>query len=261
MKARLILFAFVLILVSIYWFNRATAQSLPANLTDQEKAELYLKYKSSGATGVPVGSGESNRYSSPLIFDAAEESRSGSLHSLLASGKMRTYDIDSPFAREDEGDKKEKLKPFGLELFERAGQLSSPTEIASFDDYVLGPGDNILIFLWGRVEKEFNLTVDRQGSLHIPRIGEISVWGQKLSDFEKALKIKLKQAYSEFDFTITLGKIRSIRVYVIGEVKNPGAYTVSSLTTLFNVLYQAGGPNERGSMRSIKLLRGGQNIT
>ena len=255
MKARLILFAFVLILVSIYWFNQATAQSLPANLTDQEKVELYRKYKSSEASGAAVGSGESSTYSTPPIFDAAEESNRGSLHSLLAKGRMSASATGTIFAG-GEG-----LKPFGMELFERAGQLSSPTGIASFDDYVLGPGDNILIFLWGRVEKEFNLTVDRQGSLHIPRIGEISVWGQKLSDFERALKIKLKQAYSEFDFTITLGKIRSIRVYVIGEVKKPGAYTISSLTTLFNVLYQAGGPNERGSMRSIKLLRGGQNIT
>ncbi len=149
----------------------------------------------------------------------------------------------------------DKLKPFGYELFEATADISTAPEVADAADYILGPGDNIIIYLWGTVEKEFNLVVDRQGKIFIPKLGEIVVYGKSLSDIESLINKKFSGIYSDFRSSVTLGKIRSIRVYLTGEVKRPGAYTVSSLTTLFNALYLAGGPNLRGSMRNIQLIR------
>ncbi|MCX6826590.1 MAG: SLBB domain-containing protein [candidate division Zixibacteria bacterium] len=147
------------------------------------------------------------------------------------------------------------LEPFGYSLFTASAELSSAPEVADAADYVLGPSDNIIINLWGKVEKEYNLTVDRQGKIFIPKVGEIVVWGLSLSQFESIINKKLSGVYSDFKSSISLGKIRSIRIYMTGEVKKPGAYTTSSLTTLFNALYLAGGPNKSGSMRNIQLIR------
>jgi protein involved in polysaccharide export with SLBB domain len=150
------------------------------------------------------------------------------------------------------------LKPFGYDIFNAESDFFSAPDVASAEDYILGPGDNLIIYIWGKVEKEFNLTVDRQGRIFIPKAGEIPVWGISLADCESKLSEQLSSIYTDFKLSVSLGKIRSIRIYITGEAKKPGAYTVSSLMTLFNALYLAGGPNERGSMRDIKLLRNNQ---
>jgi len=154
----------------------------------------------------------------------------------------------------------EDLLPFGLRLFMGTDEIIPPDDIASSEDYVLGPGDNIIIYLWGRVEKEYNLTVDREGKVFIPKVGELIAWGKTLGEFKDYSRRKISGAYSEFDLNVSLGKIRSIRIYITGEVGRPGAYTVSSLTSLFNALYLSGGPNENGSMRDIRLMREGRAV-
>lgn len=148
------------------------------------------------------------------------------------------------------------LRPFGFDMFEIPYEIGLPSEVADITDYILGPGDNIIIYLWGKVEKEYDLTIDRQGNVFIPKIGETSAWGMTLMEFESNVKEKLSNVYTDFRLSVSLGKIRTIRVYLTGEVKRPGAYSVTSLTTLFNAMYLAGGPTERGSLRRVKLVRG-----
>lgn len=151
------------------------------------------------------------------------------------------------------------LKPFGFDLFETLYEDGAiPTDVADINDYILGPGDNLLIYLWGKVEKEYDLTIDRQGNVFIPKVGETAAWGMTLEEFESKVKNKLSKVYTDFHISVSLGKIRSIRVYLTGEVKKPGAYTASSVTTLFNALYLAEGPNERGSLRRVKLIKNGK---
>jgi len=151
------------------------------------------------------------------------------------------------------------LKPFGFDLFETFYQNAAvPTDLADIDEYILGPGDNLLIYLWGKVEKEYDLTIDRQGNLFIPKVGKTTAWGMTIEEFESEVKNKLSKVYTDFQISVSLGKIRSIRVYLTGEVKKPGAYTASSMTTLFNALYLAEGPKERGSLRNIKLIKNGK---
>jgi len=247
MKLRIfLLLLIVIVLVSLNWFKVLMAQDL-SSLTDEEKLLLLKDYKEKQAQGA-----ESYYYQSPetlsRVFqeNVSEESTSVSTSTpatIVTGDHMPSF---------------EQLRPFGTELFAAPQESSPPADIASASDYILGPGDNIIIYLWGRVEREYNLTFDREGKVFIPRVGEIIGWGLSLEQFTRRTKKQFSKVYSEYDLTISLGKIRSIRIYVTGEVKKPGAYTVSSLTSLFNAIYIAGGPNERGSMRNIRLMRKGQ---
>ena len=147
---------------------------------------------------------------------------------------------------------------FGYNLFARGGTTNEiPQNLALPEDYKLGSGDNLIVNLWGKVEQEYNLTVDRQGAVFIPKIGEVAVWGLTLQQAEKRLREKLGTGFSDFQMTLSLGKLKSIQVFVFGEVKFPGSYSVNSLSTMFSALYLAGGPSERGSLRRIKLIRSG----
>ncbi|MGH8015930.1 MAG: polysaccharide biosynthesis/export family protein, partial [Candidatus Zixiibacteriota bacterium] len=249
----------VIVLVSLSWFKDLLAQDL-SKVSDEQKKELLRLYKSKNAT-VPESK---DTYSTPEIFDdslaAPDNPVMAGQAPIDALSKHRDNEKEKVISRglKAELPTFEELKPFGYDLFENASENSSSVDIATTADYVLGPGDNILVYLWGRVEKEYNLTLDREGKVFVPQVGEIVGWSLSLEKFQERAIRQFSRVYSDFDLTISLGKIRSIRIYVTGEVKRPGAYTVSSLTSLFNAIYTAGGPNERGSMRSIKLMRAGK---
>lgn len=190
-------------------------------------------------------------YTSPFTFNDTSQFRLTYPDSLLDSLKAGKRSSDSMNLAE--------LKPFGLDLFETVyGTPVLPTDVADISGYILGPGDNVIIYLWGTVEKEYNLTIDRRGNVVIPKIGETAAWGMTLDEFKAKVKGKFSKVYTDFQLSVSLGKIRSIRIYLTGEVKKPGAYTTNSLTTLFNSLYLAGGPTFRGSMRNVRLIRNGK---
>ncbi len=151
---------------------------------------------------------------------------------------------------------------FGLSIFADApGDFITSTEIPVPPGYTLGPGDHLIVNLWGSVDLSLELVIDREGKAFIPRAGELVLWGLTVEESEKRIRNLLDMIYSNFEMNIILGKIRSITVYVSGEVVRPGAYTVNSLYTLFNTLYLAGGPTEGGSLRDIRLLRNGKIVS
>jgi protein involved in polysaccharide export with SLBB domain len=239
MRRLLLFLVIIIILVSLNWFHELMAQDL-SQLSESDRATLLKRYQ--GSINPP---NDSNKYRTPAEFGAGQPPQTpvaGSPTDATA-GKMIDF---------------EKLQPFGLELFAGPRESAPPDDIASSSDYILGPGDNIAISLWGRVEQEYNLTIDREGKLFIPKVGEMIAWGKTLDQFRSYAKQKLSSVYSDFEMNVSLGKIRSIRVYLTGEVNRPGAYTISSLTSLFNALYLAGGPNGNGSMRDVRLMRGGK---
>lgn len=248
----------IIVIVSINWFKDALAQDL-SQLSATQKAELLAQYRKTGK--VPA---EKSYYQSPDLFSDSTRRVGLPIQSPQSTNhKADSSDLEFPDSLNwsDKLIKFEDLRPFGVELFNGPRDNLAPVDVASASDYVLGPGDNIIVYLWGRVEKEYNLTIDREGKLFIPKAGELVAWGLTLEQFTRRAKTSLSKVYSEFDITVSLGKIRSIRVYVTGEVKYPGAYTVSSLTSIFDAIYHAGGPNERGTMRKIKLMRSGTCIT
>jgi protein involved in polysaccharide export with SLBB domain len=127
-------------------------------------------------------------------------------------------------------------------------------------DYVIGPGDTLNIVLWGGVEDYYQVEVNRNGSIVLPRLGVVQVWGMTLQQVEGLLQQRFTQYYPDFQMAVTLGRLRTIQVYVMGEVQQAGAYTVSSLATMINALFVSGGPTKNGSLRHIRLLRQGKVV-
>jgi len=153
-----------------------------------------------------------------------------------------------------------KLPLFGYDLF-TAGAFPSLQNVPVPADYVLGPGDEIELRLWGAVDADLRLTVDRNGQVNIPRAGTVNVAGVRASQLEAVLRAQVSRVYNSFQLSATLGQLRSIQVFVVGQARRPGAYTVSSLSTLVSALFDSGGPAATGSLRHIQLKRDGRTVT
>lgn len=154
------------------------------------------------------------------------------------------------------------LPIYGASLFRQPPSTFAPLENVPVPaDYVIGPGDELFIRLWGQLNVELRVTVDRNGQVFVPKVGAISVAGVHVSQLDAYLHQQIERIYRNFDLTVTLGKLRSIDVFFVGEARRPGTYTVSSFSTLVNAIFAAGGPAPQGSMRHIQLKRDGQLIT
>ena len=152
------------------------------------------------------------------------------------------------------------LPLFGYNLF--AGRtFPSLQNVPVPSDYVIGPGDEIALKIWGMVEADAPLQVDRNGQIAIPRVGMVSVAGLKSSQLEGALRTQVSKYLKNFQLSATLGRLRSIQVFVVGHAAKPGAYTVSSLSSLVSVLFESGGPAPDGSMRKVQLKRDGRVVS
>jgi protein involved in polysaccharide export with SLBB domain len=128
-------------------------------------------------------------------------------------------------------------------------------------DYLIGIGDEIQVTAWGSVDADLRLTVDRAGRVTIPRVGPVLVAGVRYGDLNDVVRARIAQVFKNFQVSTSLGKLRTIRIYVTGFTARPGAYTVSSLATIVNGLIRAGGPSAAGSFRQIELRRNGQTVS
>jgi len=154
------------------------------------------------------------------------------------------------------------LPRFGTDFFRQAPSTFAPvTAVPVGPDYVIGPGDEIRISIWGMIEGQWSVTVDRDGNLNLPQAGVIGAAGLTFAQLQEAIKKEYSRYYTNFDLNVTMGQLRTILVYVVGNARRPGAYTVSSLATLVNALLVSGGPSNTGSMRNIEVRRNGKVIT
>lgn len=151
---------------------------------------------------------------------------------------------------------------FGTELFSKNSLVFEPNiRIATPSTYIVGPDDELLISVFGLSEQKYNLTVSAEGEIYIPNVGPLFVSGLSIEEARKKIIRKLSSTIyrainsGQTKVSVSLGKIRSIRVTVIGQAVKPGTYTISSLTTLYNLLYLCGGPNDLGSLRNIEVIR------
>jgi protein involved in polysaccharide export with SLBB domain len=151
---------------------------------------------------------------------------------------------------------------YGRQLFRGVPSTFAPLDQTPVTpDYVVGPGDELLIRVWGQVVFNDRLTVDRSGMIYVPKVGSIHVSGIPFSGLDKQLRTEIGRVYRNFDLNVNLGQLRSIQVFVLGQAKRPGSYTLSSLSSLVNALFASGGPSVQGSMRKIQLKRGGKVIS
>jgi len=147
---------------------------------------------------------------------------------------------------------------FGLDVFrhDRANTGALPMDLPAGPDYVVGPGDGLSIDLWGGVSQRLFRTVDREGRLLLPEAGPLLVSGKSLGEVQESVQRVLRTQFRDVSADVSLLRLRSVRVYVVGEVTAPGAYDVSSLSTPLNALFAAGGVTPRGSLRGIEHYRG-----
>ena len=128
-------------------------------------------------------------------------------------------------------------------------------------EYLIGPGDELLVRAWGQIDVNYRAVVDRTGAIYLPKIGPISVAGVRYDQLNTYMKAAISRVFKNFDLDVTLGRLRAVQVFVVGQVRRPGSYTVSSLSTLVNALFASGGPSKRGSMRHILLKRQGKDVS
>ena len=149
------------------------------------------------------------------------------------------------------------LPVYGQNLFRNVPSTFAPvSRIPVTPGYVIGPGDEVLVRVWGHVSLDGAFTVDRSGSIFLPKIGSIQVAGVSFDHLTEYMKSRIGRLFSNFDLNVNLGELRSIDVLVVGEAVRPGSFTVSSLSTLVNALFACGGPLPTGSLRNIEVRRG-----
>ncbi|WP_394157446.1 SLBB domain-containing protein [Vibrio campbellii] len=211
-------------------------QNLPA---DQQKA-LASKY----GVSLPSGSSQPSSYQNPQVINPRAE----------VSNADQTDKADST----KEG---EELKRFGLDLF-----AGSPTTFAPVSDvpvpanYTVGAGDEVVIQLFGKENTTHRLRVNRAGTINFPSLGPVQVAGMSFSDVRDSLTQRVKEQMIGVRSDISLGEMRTMQVFVMGDAYKPGAYSVSALTTISQAIYYSGGFSESGALRNVQLKRNGQVI-
>jgi polysaccharide biosynthesis/export protein len=167
------------------------------------------------------------------------------------------YDLYAQYSR-----RSPVLQRFGAEIFRNGTSNFDmlPMDIPVSADYVLGPGDSLTVNLWGGISQRLIRVVNREGRIALPEAGALQVAGRTLGEVQDAVQRSLRTQFRDVQADVAISRIRSIRVYVVGDVERPGPYDVSSLSTPLNALVEAGGPTSRGSLRTIRHYRGKQLV-
>ncbi|MEO8167934.1 MAG: SLBB domain-containing protein, partial [bacterium] len=162
------------------------------------------------------------------------------------------------------------LQPFGMEIFQSpSSAFDVVLNLASPPSYLLGPSDEIVITVWGETKLNYQLQINREGNVIVPDVGPVNANGSTLAQFKQRLQNRMASIYSGLEgrygkpntfLDVSLGKIRTLQIFVLGEVVKPGGYAISSFATAFNALYLSGGPTINGTMRNVQIVRKGEEI-
>jgi len=177
------------------------------------------------------------------------------------SDEERERALKEKQANEEQDRKNGGLKPFGYDLFAGSPTTFAPvTEIPIPNDYTLGPGDVLRVQLWGKENQQLELPVSRDGTISFPQSGPQTVAGLTFDQATQQIRKRVSEQYIGVHASVSLGELRSMRVFVLGEARNAGSYTVSSLSTITNALYVSGGIKRTGSLRKIQHKRDGKLV-
>lgn len=249
-----------------------------AQMTQNAAIEYAKSQLQSGSNAKEIAAQLSSMGLSPADMKQLQEQYGENLESLEESAS-RTHTLNPKFV--DPGDttglEPIKLKVhtpedesniFGHNIFAAKRLSFEPNEnMATPEDYRLGPGDQLIIDIWGASENTIKAVISPDGAILIPHVGQVQLNGLTLKAATQKIRKTVSKRYSGIeganpasDISVTLGKIRTIQVNVLGEVKSPGTFRLSSLTTLFNAIYRAGGVTETGSLRAVRLVRAGETV-
>ena len=262
--------------------SKAKKEAVKEQIKKSGKSELEIKeqLKQSGMSDAEIQKQLENLQKSDQLPASSEQNLIESPAEIIdeAQGEFDELSQFDEFEEEEElplvGEEPRAggvLRPFGYEIFNLSPRTFEPLEGGPVDpNYPLGPGDEIVLTLWGDTEQFHRLRIDREGKILIPDIGQVVITGLTLEKAEEKIKNRLSGVYSGLIpfsgsqttfFDLSLGKLRSIRIFIMGEVKRPGGYTMRATVTAFNALYYGGGPNQRGSLRDIRIVRNGKIVS
>ncbi|MCK4816421.1 SLBB domain-containing protein, partial [bacterium] len=265
-------FALSIYLAVFVLSNSVQAQVLPPNFTleqlsPQQRAELLRRLQQSGVT-FPPAQGISEQMQLPEYLIPQADTTRG-----ITRVDTTQFYVESAFdfgLVAGELSSKAKLELYGRRLFQLAPETFEPSTYGPVgSDYQLGPGDEIIVTVWGVYQYVYELSINREGYVLVPGVGQVVLayltleqakqrLYQYMTPFLQALNFEREGATAFLD--VSLGKLRAIKVFVLGDALRPGAYTLSSVSTIFTALYAAGGPSNLGSLRVIRLIRGSREI-
>jgi protein involved in polysaccharide export with SLBB domain len=154
------------------------------------------------------------------------------------------------------------LPIFGHTLFDNVPSTFAPLDrVQVAPDYIIGPGDELIIRAWGQINVDFRAVVDRGGAIYINKVGAFNVAGIRYEELHDYLNTEIGRIFKNFQLSVSMGRLRSIQIFVVGQVKQPGTYTISSLSSLVDALFASGGPSKRGSLRRIQVKRDNKVVT
>jgi polysaccharide export outer membrane protein len=221
----------------------------------------------SAGTGITNTTGQMQQRqpdNAPVYVDSAGQRTNQNSDSTNQSQTFLPPDPVSDFQKLIRSSTGEILPLFGRDLFRRAPSTFAPADqIPVSADYIVGPGDEVLLRLWGaeQVNSNSHLTVDTSGNIYVPHVGVVHVAGLRMDQLQDQVSAEVNHVYRSYRIAISLGHLRSIQIYVVGEARKPGAYTISGLSTALNALFASGGPTLAGSMRRVQVRRGNQIVS
>ena len=205
----------------------------------------------SGGISSSSSNGEQIRNPEPVVKPTSSQQ----------DGELEESNVKTNGSSAENEKKTNRLEPFGYDLFAGNPSTFAPvTAIPVSGDYTIGPGDEIRIQMWGKESRSLNLTVDRNGVINFPEIGPEPVAGMSFADLKERINALVSQHFIGLKVSVSMGELRSMRVFVLGEARTPGAYTVSSLSTMTNALFVSGGVKRTGSLRNIQHKRDGKVV-
>ncbi|HEX5373120.1 MAG TPA: SLBB domain-containing protein [Aquabacterium sp.] len=230
------------------------------------KADAGLTSTLNGATGAAGALGRLDTTLATPVIRSDDKARFGDkerqphqeAHAPAPPKPLPLNDFQK-FVKESTG---QALPLFGADFFTQPqGGFEAQANTPVSPDYRLGPGDEVQIKGWGSVDIDVRAEVDRNGLIHIPRVGSVALAGVRSSQAEATVRAAVGRYYKDFQLSVTQGQLRGITIYVVGQARQPGAYNLSGASTLVSALFASGGPNQLGSMRHVQVKRGDRVVT
>lgn len=236
----------------------------PETSAREERSAMYAELNERATTAASQTGAGANRAGQLRPLTSPNEDRSDIPNSYAMVRRANPFaDIPSLYDMYQQAlPPPAKLARFGMDVFSNGIGESNllPMDMPVGPEYVVGPGDGLAIDMWGGVSQRLYRIVDREGRLALPEAGPVLVSGRTLGEVQQAVQQILRTQFRDVSADVSLSRLRTIRVYVVGDVEHPGAYDISSLSTPLNALFKAGGPTPRGSLRILKHFRGNQLV-
>jgi protein involved in polysaccharide export with SLBB domain len=219
-------------------------------------------YNNQIQTPTPQSSGNTNR---GIVLDQNGQGTNNQLSTqqqqMQQQQKQLPLDPPTEFQQMVANSTGKMLPIYGAQLFRTPPSTFAPvSQIPVTSDYIIGPNDELLIQSWGQVTMNSRFVVDRSGGIYIPQLGTVHVAGLRFDQLQPFLKSQMSKNFRNFDLNVNMGQLRSIEIFITGQARRPGAWTLSSLSTLVTAVFSTGGPSPQGSLRGIELRRGGKTV-